>query len=306
MKTKITAIIMFSFLCLTNYAQGINQFDKGVGLFNDEDYSKALTAFKKYQKKNDGLTVKFYIASCYFKMEDFNISKDRFIEIINLYKDVEEIGWSMVNLGTCYRELNQIDSATYHYKKAGELYPLCGSFFNLAQLYYSLDEFAKAKEQYNIALKYDSTNALYYIKRQEINFILNDYKSALEDMLLAREYDSKFYSAINEAFCHSMMENYARADSVFMLVFNDKDPLFLNNFGFNKHKMGNTEEGLNLIQKSLKISPNNSYAYRNLAMIYIDQNDTVSACEHLLKAKELKFYTNYGNEVNELIIKFCH
>lgn len=302
---KIVSAIILSLLYLTSYGQDTQQFDKGVELFNAEDYNNALNAFKKYQKKNDGLTIKFYIASCFFKMEDFEIAKNHFIEIVHTYKDDIEVGWSMVNIGSCYRELNKIDSAIYYYKCAGDIYPKSGANFNLAQLYYSLDEFTKAKEQYGIALKHDSTNAHYYSKRQEINFILNDYESALEDMLLARKYDSKFYLASNEAFCHSMMKNYSKADSVFILIYDDKDPIFLNNFGFNKYKMGNTSEGLKLIQESLKINPENSYAYRNLAFIFIDQDDTDSACNNLLKAKELEFYTHYGNEVNELISKFC-
>lgn len=302
---KIVNIIILSFFSLTSYSQNTQQFDKGVEAFNSENYSKALNEFKKYQKKNDGLTVKFYIASCYFKMEDFDIAKKRYIEIVNTYKDDKEIGWSMVNIGSCYRELDKIDSAMYYYKMAGEYYPESGANFNLAQLYYSLDEFTKAKDEYDRALKYDSTNAYYYIKRQEINFILNDYESALEDMLIARKLDSKYYLASNEAFCHSMMKNYSKADSVFMLIQDDEDAIFLNNFGLNKHKMGSTSEGIKLIQKSLMINPNNPYSYRNLAIIYIDQNDTDSACKNLIKAKDLKFFTRYGNEVNELITKYC-
>lgn len=304
MKMRILITIILSSLCLTSYSQE-TQFDKGVELFKSEDYSKALNAFKKFQKKNDGLSVEFYIASCHFKMKDFDVAKNHFVQIISNYNDQIEVGWSMVNLGSCYRELNKIDSTIFYYTSAGELYPKSGAFFNLAQLYYSLDEFTKAKEQYDLALNHDSTNAYYYAKRQEINFILNDYGSALEDMLLARKYDPKFYQASNEAFCHSMMENYLKADSVFMLIYDDNDAIFLNNFGFNKHKMENTIEGIELIQKSLKINPNNSCAYRNLAVIYIDTDDAESACQNLQKAKELNFYTHYGNEVNELLVKFC-
>lgn len=305
MKIRIISTILLSLLYLTSYSQNTQQFDKGVELFYAEEYDKALNAFKKYQKKYDGLTVKFFIASCYFKMEDFDVAKHQFIDIVTTYKDDKEVGWSMVNLGSCYRELNKIDSAIYYYTSAVEIYPESGPYFNLAQLYYSIDEFVKAKEQYDLALKYDSTNAFYYVKRQEIYFILNDYESALEDMLLARKYDSKYYTAGNEAFCYSMMENYSKADSVFMLIYDDKNSLFLNNFGFNKYKMGNSSEGVKLIQQSLKIDPENSFAYRNLALINIDQNDLSSACANLLKAKELNFYSDYGNEVNELISKFC-
>lgn len=302
---KVISIIIVSLLCLTSYSQDTKHFDEGIDLFNSENYEKALKSFKKYQRKNDGLTVRFYMAGCYFNMGDFNTSKGRFIDIIDTYTDDIEVGWSMVNLGSCYRELNQIDSAIFYYKSAGEMYPESGAFFNLAQLYYSIEEFTKAKEQYDLAIEQDSTNGHYYIMRQEINFILNDYESALNDMLLARKYDPEYYQAANEAFCHSMMNNYSKADSVFMLIYDDKDPVFLNNFGFNKHKKGSTSEGMKLIKRSIEIEPNNSYAYRNLALIDIDQNYKESACENLNKAKELGYYSRYGNEVNELISKYC-
>lgn len=302
---RSVSIIIVLFLSCTSYSQDTEQFDKGVEFFNAENYSKALNAFKKFQKKNDGITLEFFIASCYFKLEEFSVAKNHFIEIISTYKGDEEVGWSMVNLGSCYRKLNKIDSAIYYYKSSIEIYPEANGYFNLAQLYYSLDDFAEAKEQYNLAIDYDSTNAFFYSKRQEINFILNDYKSALEDMLTARKYDTIFYQAGNEAFCHSMMNNYSKADSVFKLIYDDKDALFLNNYGLNKHKLGNSNEGMDLILKSLKISPTNSYAYRNLAIINLDRNNTDSACSNLSKAKELNFYTYYGNEVNELLTKFC-
>jgi TolA-binding protein len=108
---KGISIIIVLFLYLTSYSQDTKQFDKGVELFNSEDYDKALKALKKYQKKNDGLTVRFYIAGCYLKKEEFGIAKERYIEIVNTYNDDKELGWSMVNIGSCYRELNQIDSA---------------------------------------------------------------------------------------------------------------------------------------------------------------------------------------------------
>ncbi|MCJ8292470.1 MAG: hypothetical protein HRT58_21490 [Crocinitomicaceae bacterium] len=86
-----------------SYSQDTRQFDNGVDLFNTENYSKALKAFKKFQKKSDGVTVKYYIASCYFKMEDFNIAKEHFIEIVKTYKKDQSKGWSFFILSNFFR-----------------------------------------------------------------------------------------------------------------------------------------------------------------------------------------------------------
>ena len=102
-----------------------------------------------------------------------------------------------------------------------------------------------------------------------------------------------------------MLERYQEADSVFQLIYNENDAFLLNNYGMNKHKMGKTEEGKKLIMKALSISPGNSYIYRNLAIIAIDENNKPKACEYLNKAKSLGFEKQYGTEVNELILKHC-
>jgi tetratricopeptide (TPR) repeat protein len=102
-----------------------------------------------------------------------------------------------------------------------------------------------------------------------------------------------------------MLEKYEEADSIFQMIYKENDAFFLNNYGMNKHNMGQTAEGKKLIQKSLSINPNNSFAYRNLAVIALSEGDEIKACEYLQKAKSFGFENQYGTEVEELIIKHC-
>lgn len=62
---------------------------------------------------------------------------------------------------------------------------------------------------------------------------------------------------------------------------------------------------LNDINKSLKMYPENSYAYKIKALIYIEKNELKTACENLEIAKNKKYKQTYGNEVDELITKYC-
>ena len=127
----------------------------------------------------------------------------------------------------------------------------------------------------------------------------------MEDMLKAKELKPDLAIEFNMAYCFSMLERYSEADSMYQKIYDEKDPLFLNNYGFNKHKLGQSELGIEFIRKSLKLMPKNSYAYRNLAVIAIDQGNISKICEYLKEAKRLNFYTDYGVEVDKLLMKYC-
>jgi thioredoxin-like negative regulator of GroEL len=79
MKSKILILLVFLNLSAICFAQ----IDKAKRLFHEEeDYSSALKLFKKESAKNESYEVKFFIASCYFKMEKFAIAKEHFLAII--------------------------------------------------------------------------------------------------------------------------------------------------------------------------------------------------------------------------------
>ncbi len=62
----------------------------------------------------------------------------------------------------------------------------------------------------------------------------------------------------------------------------------------------------NFISKeSIRLNPDNSFVYKNRALIYISLDSLNLACQDLEKANILGFTENYGKEVNELITKLC-
>jgi Tfp pilus assembly protein PilF len=65
--------------------------------------------------------------------------------------------------------------------------------------------------------------------------------------------------------------------------------------------MGNLTEAKIDIEKSLELDGKNSYAYKNLALYYIEMKNTTKALTSLNKAKDLGFKELYGNEVDELL-----
>lgn len=59
--------------------------------------------------------------------------------------------------------------------------------------------------------------------------------------------------------------------------------------GFLHHKLGNSEQGIVDLTKAIKLNKNNSFAYRNLGVIYHDLGYFKLACQYLQKAKDLGY-----------------
>ncbi len=279
---------------------------KGTELFFEKQYEDALKNFQKEYKKNPSIEVKFWIAHTYAEMKEISKAKPIFIEIIKSEHNGPEIAMSLVNLGNCYRSFKQLDSAYFYYNRAITEFPkMASGYFNKGQLLYSESKFEEAKANYDKAIEIESEDWWYYQKRLEVCFASQDFECALNDLIKVKQLNPNAKNEMNLAYCYSMLERYEEADSVFQLIYNENDAFFLNNYGMNKHNMGKTKEGKEIIMKSLSLNPNNSYAYRNLAVIAIEEKDDEKTCEYLNKAKSLGFEKNYGKEVNKLLTKHC-
>ena len=160
------------------------------------------------------------------------------------------------------------------------------------------------KELSNLKINFNKAKS-YYQKRLEVNFASANFEEALNDLLFIGKINPKIQNKMNLAYCYSMLERYSEADSVFLTIYDESDAFFLNNYGFNKFKLGDSKLAIETINKSLSLQPNNSYAYRNLALIAINEENLQLACKHLFKARELKFKMNYGDEVDKMIEQYC-
>lgn len=83
-------------------------------------------------------------------------------------------------------------------------------------------------------------------------------------------------------------------------------PMIHNNRGYAKYKLGKYDEALNDVNYSIQLYPDNSFAYRNRALIYIAQNKTSLACLDIQKAIDLKFEATFGAEIITLKNQYCN
>lgn len=77
------------------------------------------------------------------------------------------------------------------------------------------------------------------------------------------------------------------------------------NRGFCNFKLGNPKKASSDFENAIKYCPQNSYVYRNRALMYIDQKKFDDACKDLNLAVAMGFTDMYGPEVDQLLTKYC-
>ena len=304
---KLFTSLFLTLFVIAAYAQESDKAIKsGADLFFNQEYEKALKIFQKEYKKSNSITSKFWVAHCYAELNEVDNAKPLFDEIIRSRIICPERAMSLVNLANCYRSYDQRDSAFFYYDKAIEEYPkLASGYFNKGQLLYASSRFEEAKDVYDEAIKIEQDNWWYHAKRLEVSFASQDFEGALIDLKRIKELKPEKLNQMNVAYCYSMLKKYDKADSVFNKIFDNKDAFFLNNYGLNKHYLGESNEAIKIIEESLELAPENSYAYRNLGMIALDNGKETDACRYFKRAQDLNFRKKYGEEIDDLISANC-
>lgn len=73
------------------------------------------------------------------------------------------------------------------------------------------------------------------------------------------------------------------------------------------HKLGESKKGIADLKAVLETDKNNSYAMKNLGIIYLDQKKYDNACELFQKAKELNYAFVYDeNDLEDLLESACN
>lgn len=164
---------------------------------------------------------------------------------------------------------------------------------------------------YTIAIKRESDNPFYYFGRGLTFSEINELDSAISDYTNALKLNPKeatFY--LNRGFVLLKMEKYDKAIYDFERVPRYTEEVIgiafaLNNMGYAYLQLGKLELAEEKVMESLDLFPTNNYAYRNLALIKIEQKELDKACEYIAKSLELGFTFRYGDEVQKLQEQYC-
>ncbi|MBN1340378.1 MAG: tetratricopeptide repeat protein [Bacteroidales bacterium] len=186
----------------------------------------------------------------------------------------------------------------YHYLKNGNALIKLGNYHG-------------AIEQYSqsISIKNDLTEA--YYGRAICHSKLNMYEKALQDYnkVLALEpqnlnalFNRAYYIKENTGDYKGAAEDYA----LFISLNKEGDNAYAyNNMGFAKYKCGRILEGLEDINRSIAMNPQNAYAFRNKGLILMETDSADAACQNLKKAYELGYKNDSDTKTEEIYIKNC-
>lgn len=120
--------------------------------------------------------------------------------------------------------------------------------------------------------------------------------------------DSTYIPAyVNIGFKYQVMNKHEEAIAYFdkIVDLSPNEPLAYSNRSFSKLKIGKLKEALLDIDKSIALYPTNAYAYKVRALIKIEKKQVEAACEDLLTAQKLGYLERFGEEVDELLARYC-
>jgi tetratricopeptide (TPR) repeat protein len=301
--------------CVKNYIDESNYFKVEV-LLNKARIENKLKEFDKAEKSiRDAISIKKSLHSIYVTQA----------EIFATQNKCKEAYWS-------------IDTAIFYNKNETELL-LKKADYQLKAL--MVDSALNTANKF-IALEPKNLNA--YVLRSSIYLMKKEYSNGIEDAnyvlhknpdnleallnrgtLLAQnnefnKAETDFYRIIN------LNHNYKAAslnNIAFFIKFKQQDfksaidilnqalqttpnqAYLLNNRGYANLMLKNYDEAIKDINESIKLDPYNSYAYKYLALYYLEMNKKRKACDNIDKALKLGYTQEHDKEVDELRQKTC-
>lgn len=205
-----------------------------------------------------------------------------------------------------YEALNDISSAIKFSETEFQRYR---AISDRAIIFIFIKEYDKAIIDFKDMLKIEPESVAAYANLAFLYISKKEYKKAEDLCLKAIELDpDDILFRNNLGLIYLETERYQEAEDIITKFFSEDPrmkPIMLNNRGFARLKLGKIEQAKKDIHDSISLYPDNAYAFRNKALLEIEQNEMVNACKSLEHALALNFTQLYGEEVEELIKVHC-
>jgi len=167
-----------------------------------------------------------------------------------------------------------------------------------------LKNYDKAMENYNIALKLDTTDAISFYNRGYLHDMLSNYKGVIADMSRAAQLGIEnhlLYNFLGAAYYHE--QNISKSIECFEKAV-QLNPGYIesyNNLGAIYGSIMDIDKANFYTDKALAMQPNNTESLRNKGIIYFKQSNYNEACRYWQMAK-----THGAKNVDDLINLYCN
>jgi tetratricopeptide (TPR) repeat protein len=309
MKKTVSLLILLISLNLFSQTDNID-FQKVVLNYNNGKYKSALEGIEKLITKNND-NVEFYLfkSEILFQLELY----DEVINTLNYaVKKFPNNHSARIKRGLTLLSFNLPREAIEDFNKSLEFATedslKLSSYINLSAAKSWKRDFEGAYEDLQKAYKIDSLHIGILTNLAMVSDEVNRGSETLGYLFKVISIDSTYTPAYsNIGFKLQLMGEYEKSIEYFnkAIALEPELALAFSNRSFSKLKLNDIKGAIEDINKSLKIYPENSYAYKIKALIYIEKKDFKTACENLELAQSKKYKQTYGNEVEELIAKYC-
>jgi tetratricopeptide (TPR) repeat protein len=276
-----------------NYSSSLKMVNK---LMESEDHenfymlrSEILTAMKEYQKSYDNMAVALerfpnsfylhiYMGVMLMTFNENSLAIDELTRGFELAETDEDRAVALTNRASAYTSIRAFDKAYEDLMKARSLNPEdVSTIINLGAV---CNEIGKTQEG--------------------IDFLKEALKKDLND------FEKKGVLA-NLGFQHQNLGMYEVAIDYYnqVLAIDPNEPLGYSNRSYNRMQIGDTKGAMEDIDRSLKIYPENSYAYYVKGLIYLKMEKSKSACKEFQIALDKGFTERYGRDVEILVKENC-
>lgn len=200
-----------------------------------------------------------------------------------------------------------------------EAFYLADAHYNIAHALYHSKEYENAIPYYKMAIESntfsDSLKAQLFFGKGSANAYLGNLDLALKDFDQALSLDSMIMGVrTNKALLvHDAKGEYELAIQAMKQEIRMRakqqnarqNPYDFNNLGYLYYKNGENEKALELVFKSIAMDPNNAFAYRNIALVFMALGNKSDACDYANRAISLGFEKLYGNEILDIKKNAC-
>lgn len=278
--------------------------------FTEERYQESIAPLEKLLKKypQDAPYTLMLAQSLYHsgeKEEGFSYI-DKSLEIDPKFAKAFEVR------GALLAHEEDFPKAIHDLEKAIQLMPEnVGFYITAGNVYKAAGKMEHAKKSYSQAIERAPLNPFPYSKRGFIHLGQLAYGDAILDFDKVVELGAASANTyINRGYARMKIT----ADSLALMDFEKAVELAdtpklkgiaLNNLGNVKMLLGDVEAAWQDINAGINLYPDNSYAYRNKALVLIAMKRFPEACDALSVSLDLGFSKNYGNEVQELRAQHC-
>lgn len=212
------------------------------------------------------------------------------------------------NLANIHSEIKDTMTSINYYKETLKFKKDEDCLFDLASKLYNNNNFIEAIPYFDTLISVaPNSNLNYYICRADAYAFVKKYDKAFLDYNKVTSLDKDNSTAYNNrAFCCWLpLKNYkeAKHDLLIAVAIKDNFDLAWNNLSYANYKLGLLDEALSSSNRAIQLNYDNSYIFKNLALIHYAKKNKELAITNAKKAIELGYPLKEDKEFLVLLKK---